>query len=146
MKKTTRRIILVLPLAFSLFVYTQNSFGCGPFTLYAVFTFTGHPEFPLEKFADGKLGILQPTYARSYLYVAYRNLNGMNFSPQEQKALVELWNDRLEYRWESGVDEAIAGWLAARKKVEGVGPDPQIDPYRRREKPNEYETYLNCQK
>src|SRR5437660_5063020 len=69
--------IAVLSLAF------RPSFACGPFMLDAVFTFTAHPEFPLEKFARGELGIIQPTYARSYLFVAYRYLNGTGFSSQE---------------------------------------------------------------
>src|SRR6267142_1575904 len=37
-------------------------------------------------------------------------------------------------------------WLEARQKVPGIGPAPQISAYRRREKPNEYDTYINCQK
>src|SRR5262249_33479654 len=42
-------------------------------------------------------------------------------------------------------EDWVKSWFAARKKV--VDQDPaQISVYRNREKPNEYEAYLNCQK
>lgn len=120
------------------------SFACGPFSLGAVFTFTVHPEYPLENFARGEIGIVQPSFARSYLYVAYRHLSGAAFDQTEQQALVDLWRDRLNLRWESGEDQALQAWLSARQKVL-TGTAPKIDVYRSREKPNQYETYLNCQ-
>lgn len=124
---------------------TSSAFACGPFTLEAVFVHTVHPGYPMERFAAGRLGVIQPSYARSYLFVAYRYLNGGNFTPDEQKAVAELWKDRLNYNWSQGDEEWVKSWLAARKKA--VEQDPaQISVYRSREKPNEYETYLNCQK
>src|SRR5258705_9460293 len=122
------------------------SFACGPFALEAVFTFTVHPPFPLDRFARGEIGVLQPTYARSYLYVAYRQLNGSGFTTREQEALNELWKDRLELRGDLGAQNAVQVWLTVRKKVPGLVESPKIDKYRNREKPNEYESYLNCQK
>jgi hypothetical protein len=55
-------------------------YGCGPFVERAIFTYTVHPDLPLTGYAQGQLGILQPTYARSYLYVAYRYLIGIGVS------------------------------------------------------------------
>jgi hypothetical protein len=124
---------------------TRSAFACGPFALEAVFVHTVHPGFPVERFAAGRLGIIQPSYARSYLYVAYRYLEGAPFTPGEQKALNELWKDRLETGWSPGDEEWVKSWLAARKKVVAQDPAP-ISVYRSREKPNEYESYLNCQK
>ena len=120
--------------------------ACGPFSLEAVFVFTVHPEYPLSDFAHGDIGVLQPSYARSYLFVAYRYLNGMGFNEKEERTLNELWKERLDYTWELGEQEWIKEWNTARAKVPGVNPPGQIDVYRHREKPNEYETYLNCQK
>jgi hypothetical protein len=110
----------------------------------AVFTFTVHPEYPLENFARGELGVVQSSYARSYLYVAYRYFRGASFNPNEQQALVDLWRDRLDLRWDSLEGGAQQTWLEARQKVL-AGPSPKIESYRNREKPNEYESYLNCQ-
>src|SRR5689334_10622077 len=123
----------------------SSAFACGPFELEAVFVHTVHPDFPLARFASGRIGMVQPTYARSYLYVAYRYLEGAPFTPDEQKALTELWKDRLETGWSPGDEEWVKSWLEARKKVVATEPAP-ISVYRSREKPNEYETFLNCQK
>ena len=49
----------------------------------------------LQAFARGNLGILQPQYARSYLYVTYRYLIGRGFDDKEQAALVRFWQARL---------------------------------------------------
>ena len=81
------------------FIFNTTAYACGPFALEAIFVHTVHPGYPLERFAWGELGVVQPTYARSYLYVAYRYLMGSNFSAAEQKTLTEFWQDRLEYRW-----------------------------------------------
>jgi len=123
-----------------------TAIACGPFSLDTIFSFTVHPEYPLENFARGDIGLVQPSYARSYLYVAYRYLNGNSFTAAEQNALVELWHDRLDLRWEPAEEQSVKRWLAAREKVVSGGEAPKIDVYRSREKPNEYETYLNCQK
>ena len=119
------------------------SLACGPFTLAAIFTFRVHPEYPLENYAKGNIGVVQPAYARSYLYAAYRQLAGIGFNAQEQEGLVKLWRDRLEYRFENG-ESSTASWIAARKKIPGVPELGDLYVFRNREKPNEYEQYLNC--
>jgi hypothetical protein len=114
--------------------------------LEAIFSFTKHPEYPLEKFARGEIGVVKPSFARSYLYVAYRYLKGDSFTQTEQQALVDLWRDRLDRRWDSSEEQAVKTWLTAREKVPGIAaPAPKIEVYRNREKPNDYESYLNCQ-
>src|SRR5712691_3411786 len=40
--------------------------ACGPFFLDAIFTYVKHPDIPLDKFAQGQIGIVKPSYARSY--------------------------------------------------------------------------------
>jgi len=37
--------------------------ACGPFLPFAVFTHLHYPGYPLEKFAAGELGVLEPSYA-----------------------------------------------------------------------------------
>jgi hypothetical protein len=145
MSRTLPRTFIAFALLTIIFWHAPISLACGPFTLSAIFTFTVHPEYPLEKFASGDVGVLQPTYARSYLFVAYRHLIGAGFTQQEQRALVDLWRARLDFKWRTDGQDWVQEWLAARVKVPGVSPAPKIEVYRSREKPNEYETYLNCQ-
>lgn len=124
---------------------TPPAQACGPFTLEAIFVHTVHPGYPMERYAAGRIGVVQPTYARSYLYVAYRYLSGVGFTPDEQKALTTLWHDRLDFGWSAGDEDWLKTWLDARRKVVAQDPAP-ISVYRSREKPNDYESYLNCQK
>src|SRR6267142_4643520 len=146
MSRATFRPLNALALIALLMFSARPTFACGPFSLDAVFTFTVHPEFPLEKFAAGLIGVVPPSFARSYLFVAYRQLSGNAFNAEEQKALLALWQERLDSAWPDNDSEWPKVWLEARQKVPGIGPAPQISAYRRREKPNEYDTYINCQK
>jgi len=144
MSSNLLRSTFAIALLVAILLQAPLSFACGPFTMGAVFTFTVHPEYPLENFARGDIGIVQPSFARSYLYVGYRYLSGGAFSQTEQQALVELWHDRLDLRWEPGYEQAVKQWQEARQKVVN-GPEPKIEVFRNREKPNQYDSYLNCQ-
>ena len=144
MRRKPLRVLVAAFLAV-LLLNSTAALACGPFMLEAVFVHTVHPTYPLERFAAGRLGVLQPSYARSYLYVAYRHLAGSGFTPREQQALTELWKNRLNFEWSAGDEEWTKAWLTARHKVVAEDPAP-ISVYRSREKPNEYETFLNCQK
>ncbi|MCA1575952.1 MAG: hypothetical protein LC794_01155 [Acidobacteria bacterium] len=137
------RCFIALLLALLLFNST-TALACGPISLEAIFVFTVHPGYPLDRFAAGRLGVVQPTYARSYIYVAYRHLSGSSFTADEQKAVTQLWKERLEYQWSAGDEDWTKRWLEARQKVVSQDPAP-ISVYRNREKPDEYESYLNCQ-
>src|SRR2546429_598991 len=118
--------------------------ACGPFFTDAIFVFTKHPDFPLEQFANGKLGVLSPSWARSYLVVAYRNLSGAPLTQTEAKDVKSLWEERLNLSSEGGSEDWSRKWNEARAKVPGTQP-VQFDDYRNREKPNEYESLINCQ-
>lgn len=141
---STKLIALALIISFS-FLLPRQTQACGPFFTDAIFVYTKHPDFPLERFAAGQLGVLQPGYARSYLVAAYRNLIGTGFSVTEARALRSLWDERLSNAWEFHDEEWIKKWREVRSQVPGVAASPEIRAFRNREKPHEYETYLNCQ-
>ena len=125
-------------------LFPSRTSACGPFFTDAMFVFTKHPDFPLEQFAGGKLGVITPSWARSYLVVAYRALAGNALSEKEAKAVKSLWDDRLSLS-ESQDDSATRNWLEARKKVAGANAITEVETFRNREKPNDYEQFLNCQ-
>ncbi len=86
--------------------------------------------------------MLRSSYARSYLLAAYRYMTGAGLNADEQRALVSLWNERLQDSWEreeKGTD-ALDLWLAARGKVVGANQAAQVNVYRRQE----YSSYHNC--
>ena len=140
-----RSVVVLLLFCFFMTLAPRPAQACGPFFTDAIFVFQKHPDYPLEKFARGNVGVLQPTYARSYLVAAYRNLIGEPLSDAEVKGLTGLWDDRLNNSWDESYEDWLRKWKEARAKVPGVGASPDIDVYRYREKPEEYEAFLNCQ-
>ncbi|HJZ79687.1 MAG TPA: hypothetical protein VKD91_05060, partial [Pyrinomonadaceae bacterium] len=134
----------IVVMVIALIPVTQRTSACGPFFSDAIFVFTKHPDFPLEKFAGGKFGIISDTWARSYLVVAYRSLSGSPLSDTEAKAMKSLWDDRLNNTSDGADDSWIKKWNEARKAA-GAPADAQLQVYRNREKPHEYESFLNCQ-
>jgi len=144
--KNSYKALLALALIISVsFIRPQRTQACGPFFTDAIFVYSKHPDMPLENFAAGKLGVLQVSWARSYLVAAYRNLAGTSFSADEAKGIKSLWDDRLSNSWESHDDDWIKKWNEARKQVPGAGTPGAIKAYRNQEKPHEYESFLNCQ-
>jgi hypothetical protein len=122
----------------------SGALGCGPFFPTAIFVYDAHPERPFEPFAAGRLGVLLPGFARSYLVVAYRHLAGRPLGPEEQKAAIELWETRLGVSFESPAQAGIDAWLEARKAVPGAGEPPPISAQRSMSGRTYYFDYLNC--
>src|SRR5437763_8304979 len=91
----TRKILPVVLLIGVLFYSPCPVFSSGPFFPRAVFTYTTHPDLPLEKFVQGELGVLQPTYEELALYVAYRYLIGTDLDAEEQAAVLHVWSPWL---------------------------------------------------
>ena len=52
------------------------SIACGPDYPEAVLFSWNHPDLPLKSFTGGNLGVIFNTWAKSYLCVAYRYLDG----------------------------------------------------------------------
>jgi hypothetical protein len=135
-------------LAFGITLSSVPSWSCGPFFETATFSYTDHPDFPLFKYASGDLGVLQPTYARSYLVVAYRYLSGKPLDAPQQNAFIEFWKSRLnqsdQYPNAYSPSESLTAWLKVRKQVLG-GDDPKIDTYRNASKdPQAFYNFENC--
>src|SRR5258707_14572428 len=99
-RNSTRALVALALIASVSFLLPYRTRTCGPFFNDAVFVYTKHPDFPLERFAAGKLGVLRPSYARSYLVAAYGNLSGKSLSDVEAKSIKSLWDDRLNLGWE----------------------------------------------
>src|SRR5262245_47521476 len=127
-----------------LFWLPPRALACGPYFDQAIFTHQDHPDFPLSLFAQGRIGVIQPTYARSYLVVAYRYLSGVALSPGEQQAAVSVWDERLNHP-ETTSDNTLKKWTDARARVSGAVPAAVIESvFRPVDQKDNYSEYLNC--
>ncbi len=82
-----------------------------------------HPDLPLDGFVAGRLGLVQPTWARSYLVVVFRTLNGTPLSKAAQEGALTLWRERLGLPVEGAAPATTKAeppahelWLAARNR------------------------------
>lgn len=126
--------------------------ACSGESLSAVYAYRKHPDLPLDRFARGELGVLRPTFARSYLFVAYRHLTGAALDDAESREVTRLWNERLENSWTANErqDDPKGEWIAARSKIisptqttapKGQTNEPEIDSTR---SVGEYSSFINC--
>lgn len=161
-----RRIILLITLVMTIFYFSPTLFSCGPVFRTAIFSYSAHPDLPLDGFARGEIGILKPEYARSYLVVAYRYLNNEKLSPKEQEAALSLWYNRLgstvlspeskkqlDFDTNSNIDSedsqptddvGLTNWLMARKLVLPSEEDKYLSVSKDISTDNYFIGYVNC--
>ena len=134
-----RRAIMCVCLFAILFQSHGRASACGPSALVPVFVFKESSDLPFSDFAAGEIGIIQPTFGRKTLLIAYRYLNGGSFTPDEQEALVRALRGQPP---EDEGEEAVKLWVAARKEVV---PDEKNPPeiYTEREYGG-YDFFPNC--
>ncbi len=117
-----------------------NIFSCGPFFIEAIFVPANRP-VSLKDYLAGRLGVVQPTYYRVYLAVAYRVLSGKPFDAAQLA--------QVQHYWDYGmiVDNDLAAaqkqWAEARAGALAQKPPlgEQQDPYART---GFYSQFLNC--
>ncbi len=118
--------------------------ACGPSFTEPVFAFETRPDLEFENYAGGQIGIVKPSYNRSFLFAAYRQFNNAPFSAAEQQDLVKVWKAEF-YREEpaaSEVNQTIKNWIAARKKILADEAEPKI--YTARQFDGGYDSFPNC--
>ena len=152
-QKMLRVVFVVLICVVMVFPLTQV-LACGPFFPEAIFSYSSQPDVPLDHYVSGELGVVQPTYRRAYLYVAYRYFNAQALSHAEQDATLALLNQRLSSEGMSSTTEAKVStseqWLTARGQVPGVPAIREIQTDRRIQIASPYgggmyyDTLANC--
>jgi hypothetical protein len=133
--------------AAALLLSPMKVYSCGPFFDETIFTYQYHPDLPLKFYASGKLGVLLPAFARSFLVSAYRELSEKPLTANEQSAIIGLWESRMTNENGYSDGSAVQTWLAARNKIAGFKKIEQISTDRApitASSDDVYNTYLNC--
>jgi len=121
-----RRIALALSLVVALAGGWWFGKACAPDFLTAVFSYKRHPDLPRSRFIEGKLGVLQPTFARSYLVIAYRYLNGIGMNPREREQARDYYKDRDTGKWDGSGTDWPAQWREVRSHVHSPQAPPTL--------------------
>jgi hypothetical protein len=138
-----KKYCAVALLAFFLYLSSPTS-GCGPFFPQAYFVTSKLPDFPLKPYAAGEVGIVLPSYSRSYLIVAYRYFGGKPLAADEQTAVLKLWNERLSASRDFSDEKPPSSqtWLDERAKVVELAAPGEIQEFK--SAPDSYFQYQNC--
>ena len=118
------RILRAATLVFAAAAGWRFARACAPDFWRAVFVYVRHPDLPRTQFIDGRLGVLQPTFARSYLVIAYRHLNGIGLSPREREQARDYYKDRDTGAWDHTGTDWPARWKAVRAQIKSPPPPP----------------------
>lgn len=93
---------LLVSLLVCIAMLLSPAFACAPEFQIAIIINTTHPDLALDNFAAGNLGVIQPSWAKSYLCVAYRYLTDNPLDKSEQFTALRLWKMRLrDHCWMS---------------------------------------------
>jgi hypothetical protein len=120
MKRVTLGVTFVLLAAAGY----RLALACAPDFYRAVFSYVRHPDLPRTGFIDGRLGVLQPTFARSYLVIAYRYLNGIGMNPREREQARDYYKDRETGAWDHLGTDWAAHWRAVRSQIASPAAPP----------------------
>lgn len=141
--KVARMLLIVV--AVILFLVPPESQSCGPFLPEAQFVFRLGPVNELPYY-QGKLGIVQPTYRRRNLIVAYRYFSGVPLTKDEiagpTPPPAPVPTDTQKWGYETYQGAAV--WLDARSAVPGFKPVGKLIAYRKLSGENNFQTYQDC--
>lgn len=118
--------------------------SCGPFLPAAVFSLTTQPDKPVQEFARSNLGVLQPTFRREYLIVAYRYLTGLSLSHRDAEAMFGGGSPAAPSTGGGSMDDeyhASNAWQEARAKITSQAQGGYVWSYKVF---GSYQNFLNC--
>jgi|GEM_PF-1592251 len=128
-------MVLIRTSALCLFLTLAAPAGLRVFLPVSFFDYEKHPDLPFSDYGAGDLGVILPSYARSYLYVAYRYLEGTPFTEEERARMKDVWNFRIHGDREAP-RRALKAWIDLRRSMPVAGADPVAglleSPWRRR--------------
>jgi hypothetical protein len=156
MGRRITRIAIALLIAAAFFLPLLVVEACGPDLSAPTFTDYNAPDAPIDVYARGNLGILEPGFFHIYLYAAYRNLTGK--TPSEAEIEV-MKNPYAAPATQTTPQQATASqpspnwidrWQAARRQVLGDSAKLDFGYYsakgisRWEQKDGQYAQYYNC--
>jgi hypothetical protein len=136
-----RNVVLIFVLFAGILSNPPDLSSCGPFLPTAAFTFWRSPEDASGRFARGQLGILQPSFPRFYLIVAYRYLTGVGLNAEERKA---LFGPEPASPSTPLPPNAEQEWRTARTRVAGSAAPRYINAFKTISSGDYFLVYLNC--
>ena len=113
------RVVALLFVAYLAVAQVPDAAACSSYSETVEVT-SQHPDLPLEPFVAGHLGLLQSTYPRRYLVVAYRWLAASGLTPREQAEVLHELERRTRGTTQAElptVVDGLAKWREVRARL-----------------------------
>jgi hypothetical protein len=111
--------------------------ACGPFPPQYSFARALAPDAP--NYLEGELGVVQPSFVRAYLFVAWRHMSGVPFTDVERQA----FGAPRAVEPDAARERGPARWQRARAGILGDTPQESVNQWKR-VTGNRYQYVLNC--
>lgn len=140
-----RRSFTSVLLLLALLLVPANIFPCAFSSAEPVFTQPNWPDQPLDLYAQGRLGVILPSYERQYLVVAYRYLSGNPLTKAEETAVAQAWTPKVFRSNEPSPGEDVeTKWAEARGAALGPKGVAKVDIARFKWSDDGYQMYPSC--
>ena len=142
-----RSFLAVLTVLLGYAVLTELQFACMNVDFAPSFVRTMMPDHPIRSFVDGQLGVIEPTYRHNYLFWAYRQLQGIGFTEEQQDELVPKPATVGSSPRGERTKSAAERWMEALADVGRQPTVPRGFAYggtMRRVSGDQWQFYLNC--
>lgn len=117
------------------------TYSCGPYFKAAIFSSVHTPDFPLDQFLRGKLGVVHPGLEVPYLFVAYRYLAQEPLSSPEQNEVSGFIHQLPDYNSADTPTPSVERWKRARALVTSA----KVEISRFKQTNNYFQSFENCQ-
>ncbi|WP_426755833.1 hypothetical protein [Myxococcus sp. Y35] len=123
-----KKLLVAVTSGLALLLHPTEARACGPGYSEAVLLNEARPDFPINAFAAGRLGVVLPSYRTMYRVYAYRTMMGIPTTPEEQRHLLTRWENTHRAPYPGTATPALQQWLATRKRVAPQLPEaePQV--------------------
>jgi hypothetical protein len=125
------RVVIAIVACMLIVSWPQQVDSCGPYFSRAVFTLGTRPD-NVKSFVDGEIGVIQPSWYRAYLTMAFRQLAGRPLSAGQKRAFIHEWGKTGSEIWQN---PALPQWLKERAKYSAK---PSLN------EEGAYQIYQNC--
>ncbi|AKQ70399.1 hypothetical protein A176_007311 [Myxococcus hansupus] len=118
-----KKLLVACTSGLSLLLHPTEARACGPSSYQTELFNTARPDFPIEPFAAGRLGIVLGWDNPMYAIHAYRTMKGIPTTPEEQRHLVTRWQSAHTVLHSSTVTPELQRWLATRRRIVPQAPE-----------------------
>jgi tetratricopeptide (TPR) repeat protein len=144
MKKTIRRILVLIIVAVVLLYEPANVNACGPFFTYVIFALHYKPGEPVNRFVQGRIGLVFPGFDGQYLRYAFDCLAGRTYTLAQQDSILAAWNPTQQGPGDERTVDPVDKWKSLRETVLRNSPQEEIHQYFFGDiRPGEYVSFVN---